>query len=188
MRIFLHTVHTVNNVLSENAKTYYDYFSDFIFPSFVMIGTIIFSVVLSRNEFNKTKKHEEFKRNEEDKALKKLISRNLRVVSDQILKDIENFRHQFIVKYNLESGFLPQGMLLTFPELLSLSSIDTFRYEKLYLENENNTERINQLYLTIGCIESSLKSYEKLDEEINKINSFVSDIETLLLKSYQQYV
>lgn len=177
----------VTNLQFGNTKTYYDYLSDFIFPSIFTVVTILFSVWLSRREFNKTKRHEELKQRTEDDALKKLIARNLRIVRDQILSDIKKFKHEFIEQYNIEKGFLPQSMLLTFPELLSLSSIDTFRYEQLYLTNENDEEKINQLYLTLGCIEASLKSYDKLDEEINKINAFISENEITLLKTYNLY-
>lgn len=179
---------TAYKLQSNDVKTCYDIFKDFVFPSLILIVTIGASIWLAKKEFNRVKKHEDKKSEDEKNALKRLILRNINVVSKKVFEEIPKFRIAYIDRYKIEKAIYPVEMLVVFPELFTLTSIESLRYESIFIENYNDDESISRLYLTIGSLDSIEDSYDKIGVEVSKMNSMLSNYEVIILKHYDSFV
>ncbi len=165
-----------------------DNWSDFIWPALITIVTIMASVWLAREEFRKTQRAEKRKIDSENRELRDFILRNIKRVIDQLSIDEDRFRRSYIDNYTIETGIAPISMLFSFKELEILNAIDVIRSENVFREDLETEKEFNELYLTFSAISIIWDSYNKISDEVLKINSFIKDYDTVLLDKYQNVI
>ncbi|MBD1425669.1 hypothetical protein [Sphingobacterium arenae] len=163
-----------------------DNFKEFVWPAFITITTIGSSVFLSKQAFLRTTKAEKLKKDRDDAKLKEVILRNAKIVSDKVTEESAKFLESFVAGYNIEKGIKPVNMLYLFPELDVLESIDKLRYHSVFFPDEFDEDDLSNLYYALAGISGIRDTYKIISEEVIKINSFISEYDTLLMERYQK--
>lgn len=164
----------------------YDIFKDFIFPSGIMIITIVASILLAKEEFKRVNKHEEDKQKEENRILKEMIFRNLRIISTRSKQDVSNFRKMLKAAYDLKKPLFPSDILLNYPELNSLLAVDSMRMQKILTINHSE-ESLNNIYQVMGALNLLNESYLKISDEFIKTNTSIKNYQIDLLRASVEF-
>ncbi|GEM_PF-3714512 len=159
-------------------------FKDYIFPSIITIITIWAAVALSKYEFSKNKKHELRSQEKEHEAIKALVLRNMRVISEQIQKDSERMHIAYLEGYDLKNGFVPKNSLFTFPELFTILNIDSVKLESVFIENYSDEEKLNEFYKTLGVLQGVQVTYSTLQEANKNLVNIFKEYDIKILKVY----
>lgn len=157
-----------------------------VIQAIVLYLTVIISVRQSRNEFERDKHEEERKRSVESKKMRNVITRNINKVIKQVSEEETKFYESFVEGYSIETGIRPVNILITFPELDMLNSIDRIVFENVFINERSSEQNINDLYFVLAGIESIKTSYKTLMEEISKINEFISNYDTVILNEHEK--
>lgn len=171
-----------------NSTFFYDIFKDFLFPSIITVVTIFAAIKLSKSEFNKSINHEKEKDQEHKKILKQIILRNLKIITEQGFKDVDNFGKAYIEGYDLKKGIHPNYALVTFPELLSVLKIDALQFENIFIAERDNEKDLQILYSTIGALQSIEVTYTTMQDANKNFVDIHSEYDIKILSSYNRFI
>src|SRR5690606_32990745 len=87
----------------------------------------------------------------------------------------------FVEGYSLENGIRTTNSIITFPELDMLLTIDKITFENAFINDASSENDVDSLYKVIAAVDTIKSSYDSIIAEIEKINNFIGDYDTLVL-------
>lgn len=163
----------------------YDFFKDIVWPAVITLLTIWSAVLLSKREYSRTFKAQKSREEADRHQLNKIILRNARKIIEKAREESTKFLNHFVDGYNIEKGIMTRSMLYVFPELDMLASIEKLRFELTFLGHESSDDEVAQLYLAIAGITAIKDSYDEIGKEVEKINSFIGNYDTILISEFE---